>query len=404
MAEQEKWQWQEPGTTWKGVGLYHITLTIPDRQPLLGTLFIPDNDPTKAKVRRMALGNALVNCLLSIQQYHPEVQVLHFCLMPDHLHAVLYVRRTMPTGISSVVRGFWQAAKKLGRAFSMASSPGPSSLAPSSLGSSSLGSSSLASSSLGSSSLAPSSLAPNAIREKPQEGKDRLHEETARLEAFSATLRQEMGDEAYYRLAPVFTEMPFIRPMGHNTQLPNTIRYIDMNPQRLATKRLKPGLFRVQRGITIGERSYDGVGNATLLLSERFDTVHVRSTMVKAAEHGDAETLRNYMNSCVLKARQGVVLVSPFISPQEKQVMDVLLREQHPFICLADNGFRDYYKPIDSLFDACTAGRVLILSPWPYDANKRHISRADCVALNAMAEEICACLNNENDGCKQNAK
>lgn len=382
MAEQEKWQWQVPGTTWKGVGLYHITMTIPDRQPLLGTLDIPDNDPTKAKVKRTTLGNTLVDCLLSIQQYHPEVQVLHFCLMPDHLHAVLYVRRTMQTGISSVVRGFWQAAKKLGRAFSLPSSPASSSLAPSSL----------TPSSLSSSSLAPSSLAPNAIREKPQEGKDRLREETTRLEAFSATLRQEMGDEAYYRLAPVFTEMPFIRPMGHNTQLPNTIRYIDMNPQRLATKRLKPGLFRVQRGITIGERSYDGVGNTTLLLSERFDTVHVRSIMVKAAEHGDTEALRNYMNSCVLKARQGIVMVSPFISPQEKQVMDVLLREQHPFICLADNGFRDYYKPIDSLFDACAAGRVLILSPWPYDANKRHISRAECVALNAMAEEICKSL------------
>ena len=24
MAEQEKWKWQEPGTTWKGVGVCHI--------------------------------------------------------------------------------------------------------------------------------------------------------------------------------------------------------------------------------------------------------------------------------------------------------------------------------------------------------------------------------------------
>lgn len=40
------WQWQAPGTAWKGVGLYHITLTIPSREPLLGTLLIPDNDPT----------------------------------------------------------------------------------------------------------------------------------------------------------------------------------------------------------------------------------------------------------------------------------------------------------------------------------------------------------------------
>ena len=377
MAEQEKWQWQEPGTTWKGVGLYHITLTITGRQPLLGTLDVPNNDPTMARVNRTALGNALVDCLLSIPQHHPEVQVLHFCLMPDHLHAVLYVRRTTTKGIGTLVRGFWQAAKKLGRAYSAAFS-----------------------------------IAPNGIRRNCQEegagrrdcqeggagrrdfqeggaGRRCLQEESRRLEAVAAALREQMGDEAYYSLAPVFTEMPFIRPMGHNTQLPNTIRYIDMNPQRLATKRLKPSYFRVQREIVIGGRSYDGVGNTMLLMAERFQAVHVRRTMVEAAEHGDNTALRNYMNSCVLMARKGVVMVSPFISPQEKLVKQVLLREQLPFIHLTDNGFRDYYKPTDALFDACASGRVLILSPWPYDATKRHISRADCMALNAMAEEIC---------------
>ena len=82
-------------------------------------------------------------------------------------------------------------------------------------------------------------------------------------------------------------------------------------------------------------------------------------------------------------------MVSPFISEKEKEVMVVLLAEEHPIILLADNGFRDYYKPSDGLFDAVAAGRVLILSPWEYDASKRHISRADCVALNGMAEEIC---------------
>jgi hypothetical protein len=111
--------------------------------------------------------------------------------------------------------------------------------------------------------------------------------------------------------------------------------------------------------------------------------------MMKAAEAGDNQALRDYMNSRVLMAREGVVMVSPFISSQEKQVMQVLLREKWPFVCLTDNGFRDYYKPTDALFDACAAGRLLILSPWPYDGGKRHISRADCVALNAMAEEIC---------------
>ena len=370
MAEQEKWKWQEPGTTWKGVGLYHVTLTIPDRRPLLGRLEVPGNNPDKAVVRRSVLGNALVESLLGIPHYHPEVQVLHFCLMPDHLHAVLYVRRTMTTGIRGVVRGFWQGAKKLGRAWSAASS----------------------------------SFVPNYIRGKYQEGQgysqekpgngqeglgdNSLREETTRLETSAASLRERLGGESYCQLSPVFTEMPFIRPMGHNTQLPNTIRYIDMNPQRLATKRQKPGFFCVQRNIVIGGRSYDGVGNTMLLMAEKMAVVHVRSALVKAAERGDVEALRNYKNSCVLAARKGAVMVSPFISPHEKQVMQGLLDEQWPFICLTDNGFRDYYKPSDALFDACAAGRVLILSPWQYDANKRHISRADCQALNNMAEEI----------------
>ena len=83
-------------------------------------------------------------------------------------------------------------------------------------------------------------------------------------------------------------------------------------------------------------------------------------------------------------------MVSPFISQKEKEVMSVLLAEKHPFILLSDNGFRDYYKPTDTLFDAVAEGRVLILSPWEHDPDKRHISREDCVALNGMAEEICS--------------
>ena len=359
--DQEKWQWQEPGTAWKGVGLYHITLTIPDRQPLLGNLDIPDDDPSKAKVVRTALGNALVNCLLSIPTCHPEVQVLHFCLMPDHLHAVLYVRHTMSKGIGSLVRGFWQAAKKLGRAWSATSFA------------------------------TSSSVTPNAIRGKSQEADEQgksLRENTKQLENLAAGLRERMGDEAYYRLMPVFTEMPFIRPMWRRIQLQNTIRYIDMNPQRLATKRLKPGFFRVQREMVIGGRTYDGVGNTKLLMAEHFEVVHVRRKMVEKAKSGNDSPLRDYMNSCILKARKGMVMVSPFISPHEKQVMQVLLHEQLPFILLTNNGFSDYYKPADAIFDACASGHVLILSPWQFDANKRHINREECVALNQMAEEI----------------
>ncbi len=423
MAGQGQWQWQESGRAWKGIGIYHITLTVTSREPLLGTLVIPANDPAQAYVERTELGRALLECQRSIPVFHPEIQILQYSLMPDHLHSIWYVQRPMEKGIRYVVQAFWRAAKKIGRGYTFlnarlaggaagmnarlsggaGSMPprlsdgttdergsealrlllGPpfeaSSGAPSSGASSSGASSSGASSSGAPSSGLPSSfsfgaalssIAPAGSRENP--------------------LRDALGGEAYSLLPPLFTEMPFIRPMSRRGQLQTMIRYVQLNPQRLATKRLMPGFFRVQQGMAIAGRTYAGVGNVALLQAERYATVHVRRTMVEAAEHGDTKPLRDYMNGCVLAARNGVVMVSPFISPKEKAVMNVLLAEQHPFILLADNGFREYYKPSGILFEAVAAGRVLILSPWAYDANKRHITRADCVALNAIAEEIAA--------------
>lgn len=81
-------------------------------------------------------------------------------------------------------------------------------------------------------------------------------------------------------------------------------------------------------------------------------------------------------------------MVSPFISEHERAVLDVLLKEKHSIIHIADNGFGQYFKPSDALFDAVADGRLLILSPWLYDPKKKNVTRAECVEMNKMAEEI----------------
>ena len=340
--------------------MYHVTLTVPSREPLLGTLVIPENNPSLARIERTALGNAVVDELYVMCKHYPAIRILQFCLMPDHLHAVIHVRQTMEASIRSVVRGYWQGVKKLGRAYTLSLTAELNS-ATTDKGGTNVG----------------------ATTDKG--GK------STRTTGEDGTSAAKTGEGGYP--FPVFTERPFIRPVSHRGQLNTMIHYVQMNPQRLATKRLKPGFFRVQKGIVIDGRSYDGVGNAALLMEGTYDVVHVSHVLVEKARHGDDQELRDYKNACVLKARRAVVMVSPFISPDEKQVMQVLLREHHPFVLLTDNGFRDYYKPGDTLFEACAEGRLLILSPWSYDAGKRHISRADCMALNAMAEAICHCLN-----------
>lgn len=321
----DKWHWQT-GKAWYGIGIYHVTMTVPSREPLLGKLVIPENDSKQAYVDRTELGDRITEEALRINRYYPEIRVIQHCLMPDHLHIIYYVTEPMDASIKSVIRGLWQGVKKIGRAYT-------------------------------------------ANNETPF-----IHSE----------LNSEKTDGEQ-----IFTEVPFIRPMSRKGQLQTMIRYVQMNPERLATKQLMPEFFRVQEGIEIADRTYAGVGNADLLQRAKYMPVHVRRTMVEEAEHGDNQRLRDYMNGCVLAARQGTVVVSPFISPKEKDVMAVLLKEGLPFIYIADNGFRDYYKPQDSLFDAVAKKKVLILSPWEYDPQKKHVSRTECVEMNKMAEEIC---------------
>ncbi|MBR6118199.1 MAG: transposase [Paludibacteraceae bacterium] len=334
-SAHEQWHWQEPGEAWKGAGIYHVTLTIPSREPLLGTLVIPDNDPKQAYIQRTELGESLVNEIFHMGSIHPQIRILQFCLMPDHLHMMLHVRKETSVSIRSIVRGFWQGAKRLGREYTFSIDP-----------------------------------------------------------EFNSGTTKKVSEDSLHHAFPIFTEQPYIRPLSRYVQLQTMFDYIRMNPQRLATKRLMPELYRVQDGIEIAGRIYKGVGNAELLLRARYMPVHVRHTMIDEAMHGDDKRLRDYMNSCVLAARQGAVMVSPFISDKEKEVLIVLLAEGHNIILLADNGFGEYYKPSDGIFDAVANKQVLILSPWPYDPKKHAISRAECVALNNMAEEISSLTSN----------
>jgi hypothetical protein len=330
-SEDEQWKWQEPETTWKGVGIYHVTMVVSSRENLLGTLVIPNDDPEQAHVERSELGERLVDELVHIHEYYPEILILQYCLMPDHIHMIIYVRHAMEKSINEVIRGFWQGAKKIARLSSL---------------------------------------------------------------SVSSELNSDKINEDYLMADPIFTTKPFIRPLSRKGQLNTMMRYVKMNPQRLATKRLNPGYFYVQQGVEIGERTYETVGNIKLLQAARIKPVHVRSMWVRdAEEHGDDKALKNYKNGCVLAARKGTVMVSPFISEHEKAVLDVLLKEKHYIIYITDNGFGQYFKPSDTLFEAVADGRLLILSPWPYDPKKRQVTRAECVEMNKMAEEIANDVN-----------
>ena len=160
------------------------------------------------------------------------------------------------------------------------------------------------------------------------------------------------------------------------------IAYVHKNPMHRWQKQHHPQWLIPMRGIMIAGRSYDAIGNLTLLALPRHQ-VHVRSRWTD-------DEKRMYKNSCVVMARKGCALVSPFISPHEAAVRDVCLREGHSVIVLADNGFSDYTQCPGGLYNYCVNGQVLVLVLGELGRTERKstICRQECVALNEMAREI----------------
>ena len=189
----------------------------------------------------------------------------------------------------------------------------------------------------------------------------------------------------------VFSDKPFIRVMTYKGQFQTMVKYVNLNPYRMAIRQMFPQHFAIVRGIAIAGQQYAAVGNLHLLYEQNKCQVHIHKEWVWDAERGDNQRLRDYKNGCILRARQGAVLISPFISPDEVAVRDVALREGLPVIYILDNGMPDRvkYKPPGNLVEAIADGRLLLLSPWPhYLPKKGRCTRAECTVMNAMAEAI----------------
>ena len=65
------------------------------------------------------------------------------------------------------------------------------------------------------------------------------------------------------------------------------------------------------------------------------------------------------------------------------------LKEGLPIIKLLDHALAPYEKPWGHYFDACAAGRLLLLSPWEYQTQKVTLTRDMCNLLNTMAAKLC---------------
>ncbi len=93
------------GHDYQGRCIYMITLVVKERRPLLGTL-MGNGETEPAVVEPTPLGRAVMQSLVNIPQFYPEIAIWTFQLMPDHLHFIVFVKERIPVHLGKVINGF----------------------------------------------------------------------------------------------------------------------------------------------------------------------------------------------------------------------------------------------------------------------------------------------------------
>lgn len=181
----------------------------------------------------------------------------------------------------------------------------------------------------------------------------------------------------YPEITDIFTEDFHDRYLRPSHKLTTIFEYIRSNPYRLLIRKLHPDFFRRINNIEIDGRSWQAYGNVQLLHNPFKAPVVVHrsdSELLKADKYRRWKHL----------AENGGVLVSPFISAEEKDVRSQCEEVNGKVVLLTNKPFSDREKPSGRDFQRCSEGRLLILAP----ISPIHAGRQTFLYLNSIAEFI----------------
>ena len=202
----------------------------------------------------------------------------------------------------------------------------------------------------------------------------------------TSALRKRYDDPALNIWAPGYHDWAVWRRGSLNAY----IQYIRDNPRRYCLKKAHPDLFsRVNnlKHYRLPEsENWSGYGNLFLL-----DKPELRPLRVSRSV--SAQNLETLRSEAVDSAKRGVVTVSPFISPGEKDVAKSVLAAGGSVILLKPEGFDRYFKPHGKYFDLCLDGRLLILACRPPVTSAAPLTRELCLAMNQWCTAIASTQN-----------
>ena len=325
-------------------GIYMITMATEGRLPLFGTIKgnpLSKNGDDKPQVILSVLGERLKDCWKDIPAHYPEVSVIKLCIMPDHIHGVLFVKEKMPHHLGTIINGFKAGTRKAARELGVITATMLPSTEPAPVKYSEA---------------SPQSKSPvKYIEASPQSKKPQ-----------GVLWEQGYND----------------RILLQEGQLQRMLEYLDDNPRRLLLKHAHPQYFKPLAKLTIVGIEMEAMGNTTLLNKP----VKLQVQCSRHLYQNEIEQRKQYF---LHAAQQGAVIVSPCISPGEKEIATAILEAQLPLIVLLLKGFPPFFKPQPHYLIACAEGRLLMISPYPWQNEKIDNMRQRCLQLNDITAEIC---------------
>jgi hypothetical protein len=221
--------------------------------------------------------------------------------MPDHIHGVLFVKEKMPHHLGTIINGFKAGTRKAARELGVITAT-----------------------------MSPS-------------------KEPAPVRYIEASPQSKKPQGVLWE--PGYND----RILLQEGQLQRMLNYLDDNPRRLLLKQTHPKYFKPLGKLTVAGIDMEAMGNTALL--EKPVKLQVQCSR-HLYQNEIEERKRYFLNA----AQQGAVIVSPCVSPGERQIATAILEAKLPLIVLLLKGFPPFFKPQPRYLMACAEGRLLMLT------------------------------------------
>lgn len=173
---------------------------------------------------------------------------------------------------------------------------------------------------------------------------------------------------------PLYDGAPYFRVLTHRGQLDAMIRYVFANAERAWAKHQHPDLFRLRREtmchVSSPENSSQSIPLRFSSLGNHFLLDWPDRQLITMSRSAGESQIEEALQTAMRHAGNGAITITAAISEGEKRVARAIREAGFPLVVLLTDGFptpgseaERYYKPGGVYFEACAAGRLLLLEP-----------------------------------------